>query len=194
MKAARWRRLWIRILAACCAFVAALAVVACVFAQEILTVDTGPQRAEVMIVLGGGLRDRPQWAAQLFKMGAAALIICSGNGDALNYKPYLIQAGVPAQDILNEPNSSSTRENAEFTIRMLRQRKIRSAIIVTSWFHSRRALRCFEHYAPDIKFYSRPSYYAFNRPEWKRRGINGYVILEYVKILGYWACYGACPL
>ena len=34
-------------------------------------------------------------------------------------------------------------------------------IIVTSWYHSRRALACFEHYAPDMKFYSRPSYFGY---------------------------------
>jgi uncharacterized SAM-binding protein YcdF (DUF218 family) len=44
---------------------------------------------------------------------------------------------------------------------LLRQMGAKRVIIVTSWYHSRRALACFEHYAPDIKFYSRPSYFGY---------------------------------
>jgi uncharacterized SAM-binding protein YcdF (DUF218 family) len=67
-------------------------------------------------------------------------------------------------------------------------------IIVTSWFHSRRALACFEHYAPDIQFYSRPSYLDYSEAKWNQKGISGNLKSEYVKLLGYWVCYGVCPL
>jgi uncharacterized SAM-binding protein YcdF (DUF218 family) len=66
-------------------------------------------------------------------------------------------------------------------------------IIVTSWYHSRRALHTFQHYAPDIQFYSRPSYFGYPRTQWSRDGISGYIRAEYVKLAGYWVCYGVWP-
>ena len=131
-----------------------LAALACyLFPQQVLTVDSGPVKADVMVVLGGGLRERPERAAELFKAGEAPLIICAGDGDAEANRTCLTNAGVSVTNIWLEPKSRTTRENAKFTIAMLRAQHLKSAIIVTSWYHSRRALVCFEHYAPDIKFY-----------------------------------------
>jgi uncharacterized SAM-binding protein YcdF (DUF218 family) len=172
-----------------------LAISACYcFPQQILTLDSGDVKADVIVVLGGGSEERPQRAAELFKAGEAPLIVCAGFGDADANEACLTNAGVPASAILLESKSRTTQENAQFTISMLHAHGVKSAIIVTSWFHSRRALACFEHYAPDIKFYSRPSYYAYARSEWKSKGINGYIKSEYIKLLGYWLRYGICPL
>jgi uncharacterized SAM-binding protein YcdF (DUF218 family) len=162
--------------------------------QEVLTIDSGPVKAEAMVVLGGGALERPERAAELFKAGEAPLIICSGLGDAIANAACLTNSGVPAAAILLEPKSHTTQENAKFSIAMLRAHGIHRVIIVTTWYHSRRALMCFEHYAPDITFYSRPSYYGYPKTEWNQNGIDGYMKAEYVKLLGYWICYGVCPL
>ena len=37
-----------------------------------------------------------------------------------------------------------------------------------------RALACFEHYAPDIKFYSRPSYAGYARTDWHPKRVSGF--------------------
>ena len=102
--------------------------------------------------------------------------------------------GVTNAAIILESKSRTTRENAEFSIPLLRRMGAHRVIIVTSWYHSRRVLACFEHYAPDIQFYSRPSYFAYPRTEWRPKGISGYVKSEYVKLPGYWVCYGVCPM
>ena len=159
-----------------------------------LTVDSGPVTADALVVLGGGNHERPERAAELFKAGTAPLIICTGHGDALANEFCLTNHGVPMADIILEPDSKSTKENAKFTIALLRARHIKSAIIVTTWYHSRRALACFEHYGPDLKFYTRPSYFGYPKFEWNRLSISGYIKMEYLKILGYWICYGVCPL
>jgi uncharacterized SAM-binding protein YcdF (DUF218 family) len=199
------------------------------FPQQVLTVDSGPVTGDVLVVLGG-TPDRPQRAAELFQAGEAPRIICSGIGDALANEAWLTNAGVPVSAISLEPQSHTTRENAKFSIALLRSLGAQRVIIVTTWYHSRRALACFEHYAPDLKFYSRPSYFgypgqtkaemlkpetlkgvksavssplsvvssppsAFNaeqRAELKM--VRGYMKAEYEKMLGYWVCYGICPL
>lgn len=175
-------------------FLLAAGMAAWFFAPEVLTVDSGPLKANAIVVMGGGQGERPERAAELFKSGEAPLIVCTGNGDAGYNAALLTNSGVPASAILLEPDSHSTRENAKFTIALLRGRHLKSAIIVTTWYHSRRALACFEHYAPDLKFYSRPSYFGYRRTDWKPRGIGRFVKAEYVKSLGYWLRYGVCPL
>lgn len=161
--------------------------------EQVLTVDSGSVRAEVMVVLGGAPTERPQRAAELFKAGAAPLIICSGFGDAQLSKTVLLKAGVPAADILLEPDSLTTQENARFTIALLRAHHLTNAIIVTSWFHSRRARACFEHYAPDLKFYSRPDYVGYRADDPQRPYVRAHMRNEYWKLLGYWLCYGVWP-
>ena len=163
------------------------------FPQDILTVDSGMAKADVIIVLGGGSHERPLRAAELFREKAAPRIIVTGEGDDEINRELLIQGGVPATVIQVEGKSQTTRENAEFTIKLLRAEKIHSAILVTSWYHSRRALKTFEHFAPDIKFYSRPSYFAFARADWRKLGIIKRMRLEFLKLPGYWIRYGVNP-
>lgn len=168
-------------------------VAAIFFPQQVLCVDSGAVKAEAIIVLGGGSGERPERAAELFKEHDAPRIILSGLGDDEINRRLLLKSGVPANVIQLEDKSRTTRENAEFTVKLLRAEKIHSAIIVTSWYHARRALKCFEHFAPEMKFYSRPSYFAFARADWTRKGIARSMRWEYVKLPGYWICYGICP-
>ena len=173
--------------------VALAAVTAFFYPEKFLCVDSGRVSADVIILLGGGSHERPERAAELFKAQAASRIIISGEGDDEINRQLLIQAGVPAGAIQLEGKSRTTRENAEFTVKLLRAEKVRRVIIVTSWYHSRRALKCFEHFAPEIKFYSRPSYFAFAREDWTRLGISKRMRLEFLKLPGYWIRYGVNP-
>jgi uncharacterized SAM-binding protein YcdF (DUF218 family) len=189
-----WKRKWIwRAAAGLFLATLLLAAAAFLFPQFFLCVDSGPAKADVILVLGGGSHERPQQAAEIFKEHDAPRVIVSGLGDDEIYRRILIESGVPAGAIQVEPKSRTTKENAEFTIKLLREQKLRSAIIVTSWYHSRRALKTFEHYAPEIEFYSRPSYFAFARDDWSRLGINKRMRLEFLKLPGYWIRYGICP-
>jgi len=168
-------------------------IVAFLLAQRLLTVDSGDVKADVLVVLGGGSIVRPQRAAELFKAGIAPKILVSGTGDNHLNVQCLEQNGVPANAITTETYSVSTLENAKFSIALLRQMGAHRVILVTTWYHSRRALACFRHLAPDITFYSRPSYFGYSREEWNRRGIESYVGIEFVKLAGYWVCYGVPP-
>ncbi|MGA2787761.1 MAG: YdcF family protein [Verrucomicrobiota bacterium] len=170
-----------------------LAVAALVFPQPFLCVDSGPVKADVIVVLGGGSHERPERAAELFKEQVAPRILISGLGDYEINRRRLLAAGVPATTIELETQSRTTRENAQFTVKLLREQKLKRVILVTSWYHSRRALACFRHYAPEITFYSRPSYFASARADWSHNRIGQRIRLEYLKLLGYWVRYGVCP-
>jgi uncharacterized SAM-binding protein YcdF (DUF218 family) len=163
------------------------------FPQKFLCVDDGFVKADVMVVLGGGSHDRPERAAELFREHAAPRILVSGLGDCRIYRRSLIDIGVPAGAIQMEDQSRTSRENAIFTVKLLRRLGVRRVIIVTSWYHSRRALACFEHYGPEIEFYSCPAYFGYARADRARGRLGHRVYLEYPKLLGYWMCYGVSP-
>ena len=189
------KKKWIlRIALALAVLFCALVIAAIAFPQKLLCVDSGPVKADVIIVLGGGTgsHERPEQAAEFFKKNDAPRIIVSGAGDDSINRRILIEQGVLANAIQLESKSETTAQNAQFTIKILRAEKIHSAIIVTSWYHSRRALETFEHYAPEIKFYSRPSYFAFNRVDWTHLMAKR-IYLEFLKLPGYWIRYGVCP-
>lgn len=164
------------------------------YPQQTLTLDSGDVKADAMVVLGGGPDDRPQRAAALFKQGEAPKILVSGFGDCEENVQLLEKYGVPANAITRESHSLSTFQNAMFSIPILRQMGAHRVIIVTSWFHSRRALTCFMHLAPDLQFYSRPSYLGFESEDPNRPMISTYIKIEYLKLIVYWVWHGVPPL
>ena len=92
----------------------------------------------------------------LYRAGKVRRIIISGGLATLRPQPGTVPeaeelatllklAGVPASAILVEPRSHNTRENALFTKALLQEHPdIKSLVLVTSAFHERRALACFE--------------------------------------------------
>src|ERR1043166_10202810 len=156
-----------------------LAITALLFPNQVLCVDSGTVQADALVVLGGGSYERPLRAAELFREHSAPRIILTGAGDYETNKALLLNSGVPQEIITIESKSRSTKENAIFTNSLLRQSGAQRVILVTSWYHSRRALNCFRHYGPGIQFYSRPAYYAYRRSEWRRQGVLGPIRAEY---------------
>ena len=169
------------------------AIVAMVFPQPLLTIDSGPVQADALVVLGGGSTDRPDQAVALFDAGDAKHLVVSGIGDCWRNAQRLKDKGVPAENITVESRSFTTLENAQFSVPLLRQMRARRVIIVTSWYHSRRALACFEHVAPDLQFFSRPSYLGFAYESWHRENTLSFLTFEYVNIAGYWVWHGVSP-
>ena len=163
------------------------------FPQQFLTVDSGEIKADELVVLGGG-DGRAERAAELYRQGVASGVLVTGYGDCASNVLQLERGGVPAAMILSEPNALSTLENAQLSAPMLRKIGAHRVIIVTSWFHSRRALACFRHIAPDLVFYSRPSYLDYQPSPPTRAGFKDHVNIEYLKILDYWFSHGVCPL
>jgi uncharacterized SAM-binding protein YcdF (DUF218 family) len=172
---------------------ALVALTAWFYPEKFLCMDSGPVAADIIVVLGGGVHERPLRAAELFRQHAASRILISGAGDDWINRDILLKQGVPRDVIQMEDDSTTTRENAMFTIKLLRAQHVHSVILVTTWYHARRALKTFEHFAPEIKFYSRPSYYAFERADWPKPGNFKRMRMEFVKLPGYWLRYGVNP-
>jgi uncharacterized SAM-binding protein YcdF (DUF218 family) len=158
--------------------------------QQLLCVDSGPHPADAIVVLGGDPVARPARAAEIYRAGHAPLVIVSGGEE---YRRALLERGVPAEAIRLEGYSRNTKENAEECFAFLQAAGARRVIIVTSWYHSRRARACFRKVAPEMTFFSCPSYEGYRRAEWPEIGNRDHFRSEYLGLLFYWLRYGATP-
>lgn len=126
----------------------------------------GLPSAQAIVVLGGGISppaagrpwpdlsaaaDRMWHASRLFHAGRAPIVVMSGGADpalspvseAQAMRDFIVDLGVPDAAVLLESGSRNSRENAEFTASMLRQRQIDRVLLVTSAMHMRRAMAHF---------------------------------------------------
>lgn len=183
----------------------ALAVAACAFFlvqgpsftrfwRHVLVVSVPMEKADALIVLGGEPLARPTEAARLYKEGVAAKVFVTGLGDATRNRQILTSAGVPASKIVTETKATTTYENALLLKPLLEAAKVRSALIVTSPFHTRRALATFRKVMPDISFgVTDASIGWWGRPE-GRGDVNRFAAIEFLKIAEYWLLYGVSPI
>ncbi|HSP69230.1 MAG TPA: YdcF family protein [Bryobacteraceae bacterium] len=128
---------------------------------------------DILIVLGAdgpipaavGLASywRSVYAVYEWKRGVFRTVVVSGgNGVADSMKDYLTFEGIPADKIVLERRSTSTRENALFTADLLARMPGRK-VLLTSDFHSYRSVRAFRKAGVDAT--PRPFPYAIKRAQ-----------------------------
>lgn len=141
--------------------------------------------ADVIVVLGGDGPPRAARTAVLWHQKRAPLVLITGRGDCNFIRQVLIEAGVKSDVITTECQSGSTWENATFSQPILTGMHVRSAILVTSWFHSGRAVKRFRSLMPDIRWISVPA--EREKSYWRLvfdvDGIQ--IVKEYVKTIAY---------
>ena len=174
LRALKVRR-WLAVLAG---LVLVPVIILVAFPFSLLCVTSPLQSADAIVVLGGEPGARAKHAATLVTNGLAPRVFVSGFGDCQTMRDVLIKHGVRTNIIELECDARTTQENALFTVQWLRAQKCRRVILVTSWFHSRRALSSFRKYAPEIKFLSAP---VPRTKPW--RDEHGSVTAEYFKTL-----------
>lgn len=144
-------------------WVAALAVlfvlwvIAAPFLADILVLERRLDRADAVVILGGAAdyQQRARGAADAFRAGAASRILLTDDGqrggwdDAERGNPFFVErarrvlqaAGVPTEVIEVLPRRVSGTDNeAELIVRSAVERRMGSIVVVTSAYHSRRAL------------------------------------------------------
>jgi uncharacterized SAM-binding protein YcdF (DUF218 family) len=168
--------------------------------------------ADAIIVLSGSAvyRERTKKAAELYRLGIAPRIFISNDGVYSGWlddekanvafveleQSDLISRGVPADAITLLPDQvSGTDDEARAAAAEIDNRQIRSLLIVTSAYHSRRALRTFDkilaqkdveigiEHAPTGERTPDPDYWWLSPRGWQT------VAGEYVKSVVYWAFY-----
>ncbi|WP_244489896.1 ElyC/SanA/YdcF family protein [Rhizobium sp. Leaf391] len=180
----RWRSVCLFV-AGSLAVSAATYGVALASADAVLSVRDPVEEVDMIVVLGGDGPPRAKQAAKLWKAGVARQIFVTGKGDCEDIRTWMIEEGVTPTAIFLECFSSSTWENATFSVPKLRQLAVRRAVLVTSWFHSKRAIACFRAFMPETTWLSSPAEHSLGF--WGRlfdiEGVQ--VFKEYPKTLWY---------
>ncbi len=160
------------------------------FSKPVLFVELKSEHADAVVVLGGDSGDRPFRALEALKSGNASYIVVTGIGDCYLIRDRLVLAGVPKEKVFVEENARNTKENAEFSVKVLQEHGCKKVILVTSWFHARRALACFQHFGHGIEFFSMPSYHGVNMEHKPYLAETPYVLHEYMGLAWYYVRYG----
>ena len=200
-------RSWRRLLLGLLVFIVAWEVVAWVAARA-LVVDADLSSADAIVVLSGSSAyvERTHKAAELYREGRAPLVWLTddhtrgGWSSALQRNPYfveratdeLIKAGVPAERIRIVPGvASSTRDESLIVRDYASSQGVRSVLVVTSAYHSRRALRTLRQVFAGTGTTIGLHTVAATSNAWWWLQPNGWrdVAGEYVKLIYYWFKY-----
>ena len=136
-----------------------------------LVVDQKPVRCDAIVVLSGEAVPRVAKGVELYRQGYAGIIIMSGGGrltssltDADLMRKEAVDLGVPPEAVVLERESLSTYENAVNVKEIILRQNIKSFLLVTSNYHTRRSSQIFSRVlsgtgvqiitvsAPDPKF------------------------------------------
>jgi len=158
---------------------------ALLLANSLLAIRDQASRADVIVVLGGDGPSRATRAAGLWLNGLAPRVLISGDGDCYWIRKTMIDLGVDARAIAVECDSGTTWQNATFSAPILRQMGAHSAILVTSWYHSRRAMTSFAAASPDIRWMSVPVERSENLWRFAFTGDAVQLLKEYPKTIWY---------
>jgi uncharacterized SAM-binding protein YcdF (DUF218 family) len=166
---------------------------------DFLVVNQPVEKADAIYVLGGFDPIRAPAAASLFRAGYAPRVLVSAyphsppqakwlNSDSMACYKLLVAAGVPAQEVDVIGTASSTYEEAINLKEYLRRHPVKSLLIVTSHFHSRRVQWTFTRALADqVKLIVVESdnrhFYTY---DWWRNSYGRLVVFnEYTKLVYY---------
>ena len=167
---------------------------------QFLVVNERTRRCDAIVVLSGETVPRVAKAVELYKQGYAGLIIMSGGGrltskltDADLMMIEAVDLGVSSSVLLKEDKSESTYENAVNVKKIIVEHHIKSFLLITSNYHTRRSKYVFEHAlkgtgvefvtvsAPDNKF--SPNTW------WKNHEGQQKALTELANMIIYWFKY-----
>jgi uncharacterized SAM-binding protein YcdF (DUF218 family) len=184
------------IVAAVLLLVAASAPVWLPLAGRALVDASAPKKADIAVVLAGDYDGRRILeAAQLVREGYVPQVLVSGPRSLYGFYecdlaiPFAVKRGFPDEYFLRAPNEArSTREESQAVAAALRSKGVKSLILVTSDYHTRRAARLFRKALPEISIsvVAAPNTNWELRRWWQHREGQKAVFMEWTKTLtGY---------
>jgi len=138
-----------------------------------------PEHADVIVVLGGGNNDLRYWnGVRLMQEGYAPRLILDvfdkgetfGNRDVDLARDF-VNRTTPGKSTVCLLDDNSTYEEARYLGECLREMKVNSVLVVTSNYHTRRALSILQKRLPQYRFstYAAPDPYFFGERWWRTR-------------------------
>ncbi|MBQ8465612.1 MAG: YdcF family protein [Alphaproteobacteria bacterium] len=147
------------------------------------------EKAEAIVVLTGG-RHRLTEAVKLLNEGASDKLFISGVQDKTSLKDLEKRNKIKFKDnreIILDKIATNTFENARETSIWLKNKNIKSILLVTSNYHIFRSLVEFRRWSRDIKILLHPVYSEKISPLWWKSLDNFYFLAgEYNKFIFAW--------
>jgi uncharacterized SAM-binding protein YcdF (DUF218 family) len=161
-------------------------------AGSFLVIDA-PEHADVIVVLGGGNNDLRYWnGLRLMQEGYAPHLLLDvfskgqtfGNWDIDLARDFLNRTS-PGQSTVCPIAQNSTFEEARYIDQCLSGSGVKSILVVTSDYHSRRALVTLRKRLPQyhISIYAAPDPYFFGQRWWQTREWAKTTLAEWQKYL-----------
>lgn len=161
-----------------------------------LVVQDELKKADAIIVINSDRNGtRVAQGVSLYKNGYADKLIFSGcqiawqTNDADIMKKQALVLEVPEKAILLDRNGYTTFDNARNTLKIMKENHLNSAILVTSSYHTRRAMWIFKKVfkASGVKLSVLPARDSeFNPGDWWRREKDAKLVFnEYTKLIWY---------
>ncbi|MCA0984696.1 YdcF family protein [Halobacillus yeomjeoni] len=157
-----------------------------ILGADYLEIKSDAKPSEAIILLSGS-KERMEKAVELYENGWGEKIILTNSKHQWTTVKKATELGVPEDDLISEPHATSTFDNALFSKEIVERKNIKSAIIVTSDYHSRRTRMTFDDiYDHQIELtYSFAS--SFFNPKDGLSKVEEFIAFsEYVKLFGYW--------
>ena len=155
-----------------------------------------PSRADIAVVLAGdGYGNRILKAAELVRGGFTTRVLVSGpdgmydSNEADLAISFAVHRGSPRSWFIPFPiRAYSTREETRAIVPELRRLGARRVLLVTSDYHTRRAVALYRGAAPEMQFRVVPAPDRFFRPDdwWRRREGQKRFVMEWVKTIAGW--------
>lgn len=160
-------------------------------AGSFLTVEEPPEPSDVIVILSPGT-ERIEAGVKLWEEGYAENVILSRANTGTFTVQEAINEGIPKEHVIAEEQAHSTYTNATYTKQLLKHLGSKSAIIVTSDYHTRRTKFVFEKVfrksGISLSYASTPSRYNLS-DWWNDAESKRMVWKEYVKLAGYYILY-----
>ena len=163
---------------------------------EFLVVAQAPEPADLAVVLAGDGRGlRILKAADLVRQGYVQKVLVDGPRGMYGYDEsklaiqFAVDNGAPREIFIPLPmRVRSTIGESQVVDQELRKRNVRTALVVTSNFHTRRTGEVFRRLGSTIRYIVVAAPDEDFRPEdwWRSRDAQKVVFTEYMKLLYWW--------
>ena len=157
-----------------------------------------PEKADLIVPLGGGSSNRVHKAAELYEQGLAPNVLLTGaGGNDANTRPhssdwrirFLLEHGVPDNMLVVDVISTNSWEEAVNTLRLMRERNWQRVLVVSDPPHMRRLAwawgKVFEGSGKEYRLIAAPLESWNPGRWWQNISSARYVVLETNKLAYY---------
>lgn len=158
-------------------------------------------KANCILGLGSQDKEVAKYCSKLFLENYALFVIFSGgkgrltpkkwkHPEAEEFKKIAVALGIPRSKIFIENKSTNTKENIQFTKKLISRKKmkIKKIIVVTQPFLQKRAKAVFKKYMPDVKSifsYSNINFEKYTNPEVSKEELINMLVGEAQRLVEY---------